>query len=132
MSTIFFGADELGKLAVMTVGNTASDTGKLYLAELCSSLAKYSEANAEAWSVRYGEECEANTADEILKAAKAAATIWGSRGSRTIMRRNCTSASLLRYNLDDCATVEALHAVVSVLSSEQFRVYSDPGVRSWK
>ena len=117
-------------MAVMTVGHTASRE----LAWLCSALADYSKANAAAFSERYDEECEAWTADEILEAAKRQNAIIGY--TVKAKRRTARSVGLLRYNLDDCATVEALHAVISILQSEQYRIHSAPereetGVRPW-
>ena len=134
VSTIFFGSYELGAMAVMTVGNTSSSDGKRHLESLCSSLADYSKANAAAYSERYNEPCDPWNADDILESAQ---RLHRDDTTLKAKRSTASSARLLRYNLDECATVDALHAVVSVLTSTQFRIYSAPdvdesGVRPWR
>jgi len=115
MSTIFFSAEELARCALLSVGNTSSDSGKRELRWLLEGLTDYSKANAAAYEKRYpGEKAEPATFELLEYAAK--------RERHTInhvdeVRKVHGTAGLLRYNLDDEATAEALHPIVTILCS---------------
>jgi hypothetical protein len=124
MSTIFFGAEELARAAVFAVGNTSSDEGKRQLASYCDDLEHYSAANALAFEERYNEPTLGHSIQEIKELAFA-----NRMPPNTV--RECESVALniglLRYNLDDCATVEALHAVISLMLSPAYLRHASEG-----
>ena len=117
MSTIQFEASELADVAILCTGNTASDSGKRTLEHFCTALANYAKANAAAYAARYNEPGGIPPSPgAIHNAARGARFLSPERTGHAI-----STAGLLRYNLDECATLEALEACVAVLSSHSFQ-----------
>ena len=111
MSTIFFEADELANVAVTSVGGSlASDYGKSVLNVALDNLVLISKANAKAYNVRYPNESQPAvgiTKTKLVKSIKFSTMPNAKKANDTL--------ELLRYNLDDQATVEVLEAVVYFL-----------------
>jgi hypothetical protein len=117
MSTIFFGAKELARCAVFAVGNTSSSEGKRQLEAYCDSLEHFSAANAEAFEARYNEKTLGHSIQELKEEAFA-----NRMPPNTVKECEslCGWIGLLRYNLDDCATIEALDVIVDLMLSPAY------------
>ncbi len=116
MSTINYDSEELANVALLVVAKPSSDDGKHALRNMCAALAEYSKANTAAYNARYADENQTpSTAGEIEADTK-----------RVVFDPQTAVATArgLRYNLDAQATVEALHAVIDVLSSNRYAIFA--------
>ncbi len=118
MSTILFDATELAQVAVLCMGDTASDDGKRKLRHYCEALEGYSRANARAYTARYDEFQHGYSFADITAETKRFQS-----QSPEMLHHAVSTAGLLRYNLDDEADVDALEACVIVLSSHVFQYH---------
>ena len=115
MSTIFYSAEELARCAVLAVGNTSSDMGKSELSYILAGLVDYSDANAKAYNTRYSGESATGATLAQLQYAAAMERFCASTVEAQDRVRG--TAGLLRYNLDDEATVDALHPIITILGN---------------
>tara|TARA_R110000824_G_scaffold274342_1_gene463039 strand:+ start:550 stop:912 length:363 start_codon:yes stop_codon:yes gene_type:complete len=107
MSVTYFDAEELGMVAA--VAATGSSLA-LDIADICEELAVYAVSNYAAFNGRYDESEVAPTADEIAACAAELGTMADFHNASGA----ASTVALMRYNLDASATVEALHAIITI------------------
>lgn len=96
-----------------------------YGAAVADAVTAYAAANTAAYAAAYGEACDAPTSVEQAIDMEVAAAIGrgfplGGESIHKVRERAMSRALLLRYNLDDCATREALDFACMALESVVF------------